>query len=89
MNYTYYIAKRITLQSKRTFSKLIVKIAIGGISLGILVMLMSIGIIRGFKSTIKDKLNGFSGEVQVNAYQPNSFEKNYFIRRDQAIESRI
>lgn len=89
MNYTYYIARRITLQSKRSFSKLIVKIAIAGISTGILVMLMSIGIIRGFKSTIKEKLNGFSGEIQVNAYQPNSFEKNYFIRRDAGLEQKI
>lgn len=89
MNYTYYIARRITLQSKRSFSKLIVKIAIAGISTGILVMLMSIGIIRGFKSTIKEKLNGFSGEIQVNAYQPNSFEKNYFIRRDGGLEQKI
>lgn len=52
-------------------------------------MLMSIGIIRGFKSTIKEKLNGFSGEVQITAYQPNSLEKNYFIRRDSKIESLI
>ncbi len=89
MNYTFYIAKRITLQSKRSFSKLIVKIAIAGISMGILVMLMSIGIIRGFKSTIKEKLNGFSGEIQINAYQPNSFEKNYFIRRDAKLEQKI
>lgn len=89
MNYTFYIARRITLQSKRSFSKLIVKIAIAGISTGILVMLMSIGIIRGFKSTIKEKLNGFSGEIQVNAYQPNSFEKNYFIRRDATLEQRV
>lgn len=65
------------------------KIAIAGISTGILVMLMSIGIIRGFKSTIKEKLNGFSGEIQVNAYQPNSFEKNYFIRRDAGLEQKI
>lgn len=89
MNYTYFIAKRITLQSKRSFSKLIVRIAVGGIALGILVMLMSIGIIRGFKSTIKEKLNGFSGEVQITAYQPNYFEKNYFIRRDRQIEQKI
>lgn len=89
MNYTYTIAKRITLQSKRSFSKLIVRIAIAGISLGVLVMLMSIGIIRGFKSTIKEKLNGFSGEIQINAYQPNSFEKNYFIKRDAAFENKI
>lgn len=89
MNYTYYISKRITFQSKRSFSKLIVRIAIGGITLGIVVMLMSIGIIRGFKSTIKEKLNGFSGQVQITAYQPNQFENNYFIRRDLPTEQKI
>jgi lipoprotein-releasing system permease protein len=89
LNYNFYIAKRITLQSKRSFSKLIVRIAIGGIALGLLVMLMSIGIIRGFKSTIKDKLNGFSGQAQITAYQPNQLENNYFIRRDVSIEQQI
>ncbi len=89
MNYTFHIAKRITLQSKRSFSKLIVRIAIAGITLGILVMLLSIGIIRGFKSTIKEKLNGFSGQVQITAYQPNAFENNYFIRRDPQTEQKI
>jgi lipoprotein-releasing system permease protein len=77
------------LQSKRSFSKLIVRIAICGITLGIVVMLMSIGIIRGFKSTIKEKLNGFSGEAQITAYQPNQFENNYFIRRDAKVEAQI
>ncbi len=89
MNYTFHIAKRITLQSKRSFSKLIVRIAIAGITLGILVMLMSIGIIRGFKSTIKEKLNGFSGQAQITAYQPNTFENNYFIRRNLQTEQKI
>lgn len=89
MNYTFHIAKRITFQSKRSFSKLIVKIAVAGITLGIVVMLMSIGIIRGFKSTIKEKLNGFSGQVQITAYQPNQLESNYFIRRDVATEQKI
>jgi lipoprotein-releasing system permease protein len=89
LNYTFHIAKRITLKSKRSFSKLIVRIAITGITLGILVMLLSIGIIRGFKSTIKEKLNGFSGQVQITAYQPNAFENNYFIRRDLQTEQKI
>lgn len=60
-----------------------------GITLGIVVMLMSIGIIRGFKSTIKEKLNGFSGEAQITAYQPNQLEDGFFIRRDRNIEAKI
>ena len=80
LNYTFYIAKRITLQSKRKFSKLIVRIAIAGIALGVMVMLLSVGIIRGFKETIKDKLTGFSGDLQVSNFQYSQNSNDYLIR---------
>lgn len=80
LNYTFYIAKRITIQSKRKFSKLIVRIAIGGIALGVMVMLLSVGIIRGFKETIKDKLTGFSGDLQVSNFQYSQNSNDYLIR---------
>ncbi len=89
MNFSYYIAKRITFQSKRTFSKLIVRIAVAGISLGIVVMLLSIGIIRGFKSTIKTKLTGFSGDVQISLYESESFNEGKYILRDAKIEQHL
>ncbi len=80
LNYTFYIAKRITLQSKRKFSKLIVRIAIAGIALGVMVMLLSVGVIRGFKETIKDKLTGFSGDLQVSNFQYSQNSNDYLIR---------
>lgn len=80
LNYTFYIAKRITIQSKRKFSKLIVRIAIGGIALGVMVMLLSVGIIRGFKETIKDKLTGFSGDLQVSNFQYSQNSNDFLIR---------
>lgn len=70
----------MSFQSKRKFSKLIVRIAIGGIALGLTVMLLSIGIIRGFKETIKEKLTHFSGDLQVSKFQYATNSNDYLIR---------
>ena len=76
LNLPLFIAKRITLNSKRTFSKLIVRIAILGIMLGLSVMILSIAIVKGFKSEIREKVRGFSGDIQINKYDLNSSYEN-------------
>ena len=65
MNFAWFVANRITFKSKRTFSKLIVRIAIIGIMLGLGVMILSLGIVRGFKSEIREKVRGFSSDIIV------------------------
>ncbi len=79
MSFAYFIANRITFKSKRTFSKLIVRIAIIGIMLGLGVMILSLAIVRGFKHEIREKIRGFSGDMQVVKYDlNNSFENSPF-----------
>lgn len=79
MNTAAYIARRITFTSKRTFSKLIVRIAIIGIMLGLGVMILSLAIVKGFKQEIREKVRGFSGDIQVVKYDlNNSYEKIAF-----------
>ncbi len=85
MNYTFKIAKRITFESKRKFSKLIVRIAIVGIALGIMIMLLSIGIIRGFKQSIEHKLVSYSGDFQISGFQ-NDASANSYIQQQAAFE---
>ncbi len=65
MSFSYFVANRITFKSKRTFSKLIVRIAIIGIMLGLGVMILSLAIVRGFKQEIREKIRGFSGDIEV------------------------
>lgn len=65
MNFALYIAKRISLKSKRTFSKMIVRIAITGIALGLSVMIVAVSIVSGFKKAIKEKITGFAGDIQI------------------------
>ncbi|WP_214071663.1 FtsX-like permease family protein [Mucilaginibacter sp. dw_454] len=83
MNFASFIASRISFKSKRTFSKLIVRIAIAGITLGLGVMILSLAIIRGFKGEIQTKVRGFDGDITVVKYDLNaSYENSPFARAD-------
>jgi lipoprotein-releasing system permease protein len=53
-----------------------VRIAIVGIMLGLGVMILSIAIIRGFKLEIRQKIRGFSGDIQVQNYDNNVSYQN-------------
>lgn len=80
MDFASFISSRITFKSKRTFSKLIVRIAIIGIMLGLGVMILSIAVIRGFKQEIREKVRGFAGDLQVVKTDNNvSYERSAFV----------
>jgi lipoprotein-releasing system permease protein len=84
LNFAWFIANRITFKSKRTFSKLIVRIAIIGIMLGLGVMILTLAIIRGFKSEIRGKVRGFSGDMVVVKNDLNGSYENSPIAADPA-----
>jgi len=72
LGFASFIASRITFKSKRTFSKLIVRIAIVGIMLGLGVMILSLAVVRGFKKEIREKIRGFAGDIQVVKFDLNN-----------------
>lgn len=77
MNFELFIAKRVSVKARRTFSRLIVIIGITGIALGLAVMISAFGIVTGFKNTIRDKMIGFTGHIQVSRFDLNtSFENS-------------
>ncbi len=79
MNFPFYLAQRLTFKSQRTFSKLIVRMAILGITLGIAVMILALAVVKGFKSEIREKVRGFSGDIQILKNDLNtSFENSPF-----------
>ncbi|WP_224746451.1 ABC transporter permease [Mucilaginibacter rigui] len=79
LNFAGFISSRITFKSKRTFSKLIVRIAIIGIMLGLGVMILSLAVIKGFKQEIREKVRGFGSDIQIVKTDNNvSYEKSGF-----------
>lgn len=86
MNTEYFIAGRIAIKSERTFSKLIVRIAIAGVMLSLAVMMLSVAIIKGFKTEIREKVRGFIGDVRVFKFDlNNSFELSPFVPAKETI----
>ncbi len=86
MSFSSFIASRITFKSKRTFSKLIVRIAIVGIMLGLGVMILSLAVVRGFKQEIREKMRGFAGDIQVVKYDLNESYENSPFDEDTKLE---
>jgi lipoprotein-releasing system permease protein len=76
LNFASFIASRISFRSKRTFSKLIVRIAILGIMLGLGVMILSVAIVKGFQNEVRDKVRGFSGDIQIAKLDLNTSYEN-------------
>ncbi|WP_316747387.1 ABC transporter permease [Pedobacter gandavensis] len=87
MNIEYFIARRIAIKSERTFSKLIVRIAIAGVMLSLAVMMLSVAIIKGFKTEIQEKVRGYIGDVRIFKFDlNNSFEQTPFVPGGETLE---
>ena len=88
MNFEYFVAKKLLKQKRKTFSKPIVSIATAGIALSIAVMLISIGVLQGFKNQIKDKITGFTSHIHLVPFAINANNtSNYFTLSKQEIDN--
>ena len=68
MNLPLFIAKRIYSDQgdKRKVSRPAMRIAVVGVAIGLMVMIITVCVVLGFKHTIRDKVAGFGGHIQVN-----------------------
>ena len=74
MNLPLFIAKRIHFskeQNKKKVSKPAVRIALGGIALGLAVMILSLAIVVGFKNEVGRKVMGFGSHIQITSLTNN------------------
>lgn len=69
MSFTRIIGIRFVSVHKHAFSKPVVRVAVIAIALSTAVMLISVGIVRGFQQEIYEKLYGFSGHIRLMPYQ--------------------
>ena len=67
MNLPFFIAKRIYSDQgdKRMVSRPAIRIATIGVAIGLAVMIVTVGVVLGFKHTIRDKVVGFGSHIQV------------------------
>lgn len=67
MNFPLFIAKRIYSDNtnKRKVSRPAIRIATIGVAVGLVVMIISVSVVVGFKHSIRDKVVGFGSHIQV------------------------
>jgi lipoprotein-releasing system permease protein len=69
MNTEWYIAKRMIRGGGETrYSRPVIRIAILGIILGMAVMILSVGIVTGFRTEIRDKMIGFGSHLRIGSF---------------------
>lgn len=85
MNVEYFIAKRLVVakEGNNRLSRPIIRIAILAISLSVAVMLISIGVVKGFKKDITDKVIGFGSHIQITAFSDNNSYETKAISKNQ------
>ncbi len=86
MNVELYIARKLARDpnSRSAISKPIITFSIAGIALGVAAMIVSVAIVTGFKSTIKDKVFGFGSHINIVNFDSNSSYETVPIEREQS-----
>ena len=65
MSWVNFISKKKSVFFSNSFSAIISRVASVAIAISVAVMLLSMSVLKGYKSLIKDKMAGFSGHIQV------------------------
>ena len=89
MNLPLFIARRIYSDQgdRHKVSRPAIRIATIGVAIGLAVMILTVGVVLGFKHTIRDKVVGFGSHIQVvNLFSVSSTETYPICIEDSAIQ---
>ena len=74
LNLELFIARRIFAdpENKKKFSRSVISFALFGIAFGVMIMILSVAVVTGFKKEIRDKVIGFGSHIQLVNFDSNS-----------------
>lgn len=83
----FLLADRILRDKGNRFSRPIVALSVCGVSLGLIVMMVAIGITSGYKREIRDKVIAMGSHIRISHYDENySFEQVPFSKDQDFVE---
>ena len=85
-NFELFIARRIFSdhENKKKFSRSVISFALFGIAFGLMMMILSIAVVTGFKQEIRDKVIGFGSHIQLVNYDSNASFQTTPVNKNQS-----
>jgi len=86
LNTSFFIARRLAFNSdkKKSFARPIIRFAVISMTLGMIVMIMSIAIVTGFQKEIRKKVVGFGSHITITSLTANRSMESTRLLKDQS-----
>jgi len=79
MSVSFFIARHLPLKATRRDSSTGIFIAIAGIALSVIVMLISVAVMTGFRSEIRQKVIGFDSQISIGLTPASNPESSILV----------
>jgi lipoprotein-releasing system permease protein len=89
MSLSRFISQRLLVAPNKGNSRPIVLIAKGGILIGMILMIISIGVVNGFQDEIQQKMVGFNGHLQILSQSNQGGDGQIPFERNSDLEKKI
>jgi lipoprotein-releasing system permease protein len=91
MQTSFYIARRLAFNEKKTFSRFIIRLAIVAVALSVCIMIIGSSITRGYQKVIQDKFYNCWGQIHITPFlaDPSNLLQSEYLDLDSTLYTQL